>query len=175
MRFSKMNNRGADDKLAREIVELMRSDDSVDAPAESVAWAKNLFRMRAIGEQEQPSLIKKIVAALSIDLSAGRPALAERSAGAAAKGRQMLFEAEGVSIDIRISGGAKGKRFDLQGQLLGELVASTVELSGPDFNAVETVGELSDFGFKNVPAGTYDLTIRTTDGTEIIIPGLAVE
>ena len=157
-----------DDKRASKIIELMRTDDSVDAPQDSIKFAKDLFRTRVTASQ--PSLIKRIVAAISLDLSPGKTALAERSAGTA-KARQMLFDAENNSIDVRISG--KGKRFDLQGQILGEgFEGGTVTLSATGIKEERSVGELGDFGFERLPAGTYEITIRGS--VEIVLPPIEI-
>ena len=146
----------------------MRTDDSVDAPKDSIKFAKDLFRTRVAAPQ--PSLIKRIVAAISLDLSPGKTALAERSSGAS-KARQMLFEAGDNSVDIRVSG--TGKRFDLQGQILGEgFESGTVRLSGTDITQERTVGELGDFGFERLPAGKYEITIRGS--VEIVLPSIEI-
>lgn len=159
---------GSDDKRAGKIIELMRTDDSVDAPNDSIRFAKDLFRTRITAPQ--PSLIKRIVAAISLDLSPGKTAVAERSARASGA-RQILFEAGDNGVDIRIIG--KGKRFDVQGQILGEgFESGTVTLSGPDTNEERSVGEFGDFAFERVPAGTFEITIRGS--VEIVLPPIEI-
>ncbi|MFN6964645.1 MAG: hypothetical protein ACK4S4_12890 [Pyrinomonadaceae bacterium] len=174
MRFSRMNN-PTEDNLEK-IIELMRTDDSVDAPAASISWAKELFRPRAIEarlESRQGSAIRKIFATLTAELGGRRPAFGERSAGAAAE-RQMLFSANEFAIDLRVRP-AKGKRFDLAGQILGPVSsAATVTLSAEGFESVATVSDASEFEFRKIPAASYELTVRDADGGEIVIPGLDI-
>lgn len=137
------------------IAHLMETDDSVDAPADSIKWAKNLFRTR-VG---QPSLLKRIVAVLTADLAGGRPAFGERSASAAAP-RQMLFTAGEYAIDLRITGSKK--KFDIRGQVLGkELGDATVGLEGTGFRS--SLGENGEFKLSGIPGGKYSLVIKAVD------------
>ncbi len=50
----------------------MKSDDSKDAPSDSLIWVKNLYRSRA--SQPAKSIIQKILAVLEMDLSKNQPA-----------------------------------------------------------------------------------------------------
>jgi len=162
--YSKMNS--SDDKRAREIIDLMRSDDATDAPQGSVKFAKDLFRTRTT--ERQPSLLKRIVASLSLDLSPGKTALAERSAGTT-KERQMLFEAGENKVDLRVDG--TGKTFQIKGQILGAgFEGGKVIVSGVGITIEQPVDELGDFEFNKLPAGTYELTI--SGDTEIYIPAI---
>jgi hypothetical protein len=154
----------SDVNRASRIIDLMRTDDSVDAPKDSIKFAKALFRTRVA--TPQPSLMERIVAAIRLDLSPGKTALAERSAGTS-KARQMLFEAGDNGVDIRISG--KSNRFDVRGQILGAgFESGTVTLSGPDIKEERTVDEFGDFQFERLPAGSYEIIIRGS--VEIVLP-----
>ena len=131
----------------------MESDDSVDAPADSLKWAKNLFRAR----MPEASLIKRIVAVLTAELAGSRPAFGERSASAA-KARQMLFTAGDHAIDLRVT--ANKKNFDIRGQILGAgLGEGKVSLEGTKYEA--SLSADGDFRLDGIPAGVYDLVIRT--------------
>ncbi|HSI88970.1 MAG TPA: hypothetical protein VK918_07925, partial [Pyrinomonadaceae bacterium] len=79
----------------KKIAELMERDGSVDAPQDSIKWAKNIFRSRM--PSTAPSALRRIVALLHVDLLPGRQAFGERSAGAT-KARQMLFQAEDAAV-----------------------------------------------------------------------------
>ena len=105
----------SNDELINKIIHLMQTDDSADAPADSVKWAKNIFRTRAA--EPKKSLVQKVLAVLQMDLSGAQPAFGERSASAS-QTRQMLFQAGDNSIDLRISKSEKGLL--VQGQILGE-------------------------------------------------------
>ncbi len=160
-----MNN--GDDKLIEKIARLMQRDDSVDAPADSVKWAKHLFRARAAAAEPQQSVVKKILAVLQADLSGAKPAFGERSASSAAA-RQMLFEAGDVAIDLRIL--KSGKQFTLQGQILGEGFENcAVEIGDHSAHS----NELGEFKIEGVAEGTYDLTLKSKD-TEIVIENLQI-
>ena len=140
----------------QKILELMAADDSTDAPADSVKWAKNLFRTRSV---ESPSLIKRIVAVLTADLAGGRPAFGERSASAA-KARQMLFTAGDYAIDVRVT--EAKKKFEIRGQVLGkDVTGGTVRLEGSDLSG--QLGKGGEFRMTGVPSGKYDLVITLSD------------
>lgn len=156
----------SNDELTDKIIRLMQADDSMDAPADSIKWAKNIFRARVAAETEPgKSLVQKILAVLQMDLSGAQPAFGERSA-TLSQTRQMLFQAGDNAVDLRISEDENG--FELRGQILGEGFAGCVARLG-DFEA--RVNELSEFKFTDVPNGKYDLVLRTAD-KEIEIAGL---
>lgn len=154
----------SNDELINKIIHLMQTDESADAPADSVKWAKNIFRARAA--EPKKSLVRKILAVLQMDLSGAQPAFGERSASTLSQTRQMLFQAGENAVDLRISEEEDG--FAVQGQILGEGFANCIAKLG-DFEA--KANDLSEFGFAQIPAGKYDLVLRAAD-REIEIAGL---
>jgi hypothetical protein len=153
----------SNDELINKIIHLMQTDESLDAPADSVKWAKNIFRTRAA--EPKKSLVQKIIAVLQMDLSGAQPAFGERSA-TLSQTRQMLFQAGDNAIDLRISEDENG--FQVQGQILGEGFSNCVAMLG-DFQA--KTSELSEFKFNAIPGGKYDLNLLAAD-REIEIAGL---
>lgn len=159
-----MNN--SEEKLLDKIAYLMQTDDSIDAPPDSIKWAKNLFRARIAAPQK--SLVQKVLAVLQLDLSPNKAVFGERSASAS-QARQMLFEAGDASIDLRITATENG--FDLRGQILGAGFANAAVKIG----AAETVAnDLSEFAFNDLTKGEYDLTIKT-ETAEIVIENLELK
>ncbi len=150
-----------------KIVDLMERDDSTDAPADSVKWAKNLFRQHvAAGE---PSLIRRLIATLQASLSPETGLAGERSAGAAAE-RQMLFTVDDFGVHINITG--SNKIVSLRGQMLSERFAiGSARLSGEAGTITQPINDPGEFSFERVPAGNYSLTLRAGD-TEIVIENL---
>ena len=154
----------SNDELLKKIVYLMQTDDSADAPADSVKWAKNLFRSRVT--EPKKSLVQKVLAVLQVDLSGGgQPAFGERSVSTS-QVRQMFFQAGENGVDLRISQTDSG--LSVQGQVLGEGFANCAAKLG-EF-ATQT-SELCEFSFAEVPAGRYDLIFQTAE-KEIVIEGL---
>jgi hypothetical protein len=168
MRISgKMND--PKDNASERIVRLMQRDDSLDAPADAVRWAKNLFRTRSA--EPRPSLVQRIVATLQTDLLPGKPAFGERSA-AAGSARQMLFNAGENAVDIRIT--AMDANVQIQGQVLGEgFGAGEVVLSGRDFERKTAIGEMNEFAVDSVPRGYYKMVLRS-DEKEIVIENVDI-
>ena len=157
------------EKNLQNILELIRRDDSIDAPADSIRWASNLFRTRATDPKR--SLVRKLVAVLQMEIAPDKPAFGERSASTTS-GRQILYRADGNAIDIRIESAKKG--FAVRGQILGEdFSGAVVRLSDDIRNLESTAGEMSEFRFDSVPAGQYELTILGTR-TEITLKAVDV-
>lgn len=148
-----------------QIIYLMQTDKSVDAPADSLDWSKNIFRTRAVAEEPETPFFKKILAVLQMDLSPDRAAFGERSAPAA-QGRQMLFEAGENSLDLRITETEQG--LNIRGQILGSGFANAIV----KFGNFETKSDhLSEFKLTGLPPGNYDLTL-TSDEEQIVVEGL---
>jgi hypothetical protein len=165
-------------QITELIQHLMQRDDSRDAAADSVNWAKNLFRARAA--EPKMSLVKKVMAVLQIDLSPQRAAFGERSAGASAV-RQMLFDAGDNSIDLRIREDNRGG-LEIHGQILGagfaggevELMARAV-VSMPDGKSFKSrLTETSEFKLTGLAATDYVFTARG-DEKELVIENLDLE
>jgi hypothetical protein len=157
-----------DHKNPEDMLKLMLADDSVDAPAHAVTYAKNIFRTAY--ELKPASAFRRVIAMLTADLAPNRPAFGERSAGGSAA-RQMLFEYDENGIDIRVSG--SDNNLNVRGQILGDAVTGTVELTGANFKAECPLDNNAGFAFTSVPAGEYALTIRSGE-TEIAIEKLSL-
>ena len=158
------------EKNLQNIVTLMERDDSVDAPADSIKWASNLFRTRAARPKQ--SLIKKLAAVLQMEIAPNKAAFGERSASAS-QVRQMLFRADDHAIDLRIE--PVMKSFTVRGQILGEgFAGAAVTLSDDTSEFGHTASEISEFHFENVPAGRYQLVIRG-DEVEISLKAIDIE
>ena len=153
------------EKNIKRITELMQRDDSVDAPADSIKWAKNIFRTRV--PARSASIVERVIAVLRADLSGGKPVFGERSAGPAAA-RQMLFEAGDSAVDLRIT--SKGRSVSSRGQVIGDGFENAVAVLSGD---AEVTAELdTDSGFElAAKKGIYTLTI-TGPETEIVIEKL---
>ena len=158
------------EKNLQNMIELMRRDDSVDAPADSIRWASNLFRTRAT--QPKQSLVKKIAAILQMDIAPGKPAFGERSLSAS-KVRQMLFKAEDNAVELRVEPAKKG--FSIRGQVLGSgFTDATVTLSDDIKSREAQTSGTSEFQFENVAAGRYELVIRG-ESMEISLKAIDIE
>ena len=160
-----MSKNNSEEAIER-IIHLMKTDESVDAPEDSIKWAKNLFRTRAA--EPKKSIVQKVLAVLQIDLSPNKAAFGERSASAG-QARQMLFQAGENSIDLRIKGTETG--FILHGQILGEDFADGVAKLG-DFQT--KINELGEFKFAEIPKGKYDFHLRKNE-SEIVIENLELK
>src|SRR5687767_13343753 len=152
---SAMKKNSTNDELINKIVHLMQTDDSADAASDAVKWAKNIFRTRAV--QSKKSLVQKVLAVLRVDLSGGQAVFGERSASTS-RVRQMFFQAGENAIDLRIAKTESG--LNLQGQILGEGFEKCIVKLG-EFETI--ANELSEFNFKEIPSGKYDLTLLAAD------------
>lgn len=141
------------------IISRMKADTSIDAPPDSLKYVSDLFRPRSAAPK--PTLVQRIVAALTMDLMPDRAAFGERSA-AGGQARQMLFDAGEFAIDLRVSGDANG--FEIRGQILGEYGAGRVTLSGDDYSSETDLDADGGFRFDTVAAGTYSIVIAGEAG-----------
>lgn len=157
------------EELTNKIIKLMQTDNSVDAPKDSIKWAKGIFLTRS--SQAQPSLLRRIVATLVSEIGPNAPAFGERSASASGV-RQLLFSADDAAIDIRIT--KKGKKLGINGQVIGDAMGSaTVTLGQTDSVHSTQTNEFGEFSFESVSPGNYQLSVSGTD-TEIFVESIAI-
>ncbi len=159
----------ADDPAARaelaaleELLSLMRSDDSVDAPEHVIARAVRLGRRPA----PAPGLLRRIAATLRSD-SRGRPLAAGLRSGQGAA-RSLAYGAEGWDLDLQLT--PQAGRWQLQGQLLGPELAGAVTLSGGAEPVTVPINELGEFSLPPVAPGTYRLTVSLGAGAIVVEP-----
>jgi len=149
------------------IIYLMQRDESYDAPPDAIRWSKNIFLSKTATPKK--SFVERVTAVLLMDLSPTQAAFGERS-GSASQARQMLFQADDASVDLRITQ-ADEKGSNVRGQILGEGFANcTVKLGG-----FETMSnEISEFKFANIPGGKYALSFQSLE-KEIVIKDIEIE
>lgn len=151
------------------IVRRMRGDRAIDAPADVVKYAKNLYRTRAA--EPKQSLVRRVMGVLRVDLVPGTAAFGERST-TASKARQMLYESGDIAVDLRIK--SDGNEFEIRGQILGpSFEQSDVEINGDKATGKTITDKLGEFRLVGLPAGEYSLLIRTND-TEIVIDKITI-
>lgn len=149
-----------------QVINLMRTDSAVDAPRDVIALATNIFR----GREARPSLLRRIVAAVTFDSSSSAPAFGYRSGQSAA--RQILFAAEDSDIDLRLA--PQADQWIVSGQVLGTACSGgEVELSAREKTTSTKLNDLCEFNLSAVPPGSYKLTMRFED-REIEIPELQI-
>lgn len=151
------------------IVQRMSSDDSIDAPADAIKYAKNLFRTRA--SEAKQTLVRRVLGVLRVDLAPGTAAFGERSASTG-KARQMLYDSGDIAVDLRII--PMGKDFEIRGQILGlGFENSDVEITNENATGKTMTDKMSEFRLVGLPAGEYRLLIRNSD-TEIVIDKVTI-
>lgn len=147
-----------------QLISAMRTDTTEDAPRDCIAQAVNIFRQR----EAQPSLLRRVVAALSFDSRALAPAFGVRSGQSAA--RQLLFAAEDHDLDLRFW--PQGDEWVIAGQVLGSSCAGGhVELRGETASAAAELTDLCEFKLAAVPSGSYRMRLRLQD-VEVEVPQL---
>ncbi len=152
------------------MIRRMQTDSSVDAPADAIRYAKNLYLTRA--PEPRPSFLERVFAVVRVDLAPNRAAFGERSASSSTA-RQMLFDSGENAVDLRITAAAKG--FDIRGQILGSgFENGEVEISSSQFSAKTEFEGMSEFTFTAIPAGEYSLVIRG-NSTEIFIEKISLQ
>jgi len=154
----------SDDNIKR-IINLMQTDDSVDAPSDAVKWSKNIFRSQIA--VPKMSVVEKVLGVLRIDISPNKAVFGERS-GSASQTRQMLFEAGEHSIDLRVSKTEDG--ITVKGQILGGGFENAfVQMGKKD----TTTNDLSEFTIPEMTKGRYLLRVRSFE-KEIVIEDIEI-
>lgn len=150
-----------------QVIHLMTSDRTPDAPRDIVAYAVNIFSSRAKSPLE--SLKRRILAALSFDSSMNQvPAFGVRSGQTGS--RQLIYSAEENDIDLRLT--KSDEMWVVTGQILREECAGgRVELEGLGGSAAAALNEMCEFTLPAVPSGKYLLRVHMAD-VEVEIPQL---
>lgn len=155
------------DMLCRlqQLILMMRSDSTNDAPRDVLTSAINIF------SREKPSPLRRIVALLSFDSRSAGPAFGVRSIPAAS--RQMVYSAEDTDLELRIT--VQNGECILAGQVIGEGCAQGhVEISGVAGRSEATLNEVCEFTLPPLPVGNYSLTVKLLD-LQIEIPELELK
>jgi len=148
----------------KNLLQVMRQDESVDAPRDVLAYAINLYGQRNV--TQKPALVERVIAALTFDSFTGSPAFGLRSGQAAA--RQMVYSAADNDVDLRIER-REPDRWAIAGQLLGKCNGGEVTLHGENQWVSAVLNEECEFALPSVPAGNYALIITLAD-IEIEVP-----
>lgn len=148
------------------LIGLMRSDDSVDAPDHVINRALRLMRRPAAAPQPTP--LRRLVAALQRDSwrmpLAGVGLRAEQTWP-----RALLLSAGDRELDLQIS--PHGELWRLQGQILGPEEPGSIELTYAGRRLSMPINELGEFALPPLSAGRYTLTIIQGD-LAIVVPEL---
>lgn len=149
-----------------ELIGLMRSDDSIDAPEHVIGRALRLMRQPLASPA--PGALRRLVATLRND-SWQPPRLAAGFRSVQAWPRALLLSAGDRELDLQI--GPRGAQWELRGQVLGPEEPGVVVLSNTDERVTAALNELGEFVLPPVAAGRYTLTL-TQDDLEIVVPDL---
>lgn len=143
----------------RQTIGLMRLDTIENPPTDSVESVRRVFRSRVVSRE--PSLAKRVIAALDFDSLSAAPAFGLRSQTSG--GRQLIYSTETADIELRVS-----PENEVAGQILGATCEyGEVNLQSEGFSATARLNELCEFFFDSVPAGTYKISVH--------LPGLLVD
>lgn len=149
------------------LLAVMKDDTSVNAPRDVLAYAMNMFARR----EQKPSLVQRIVAALTFDSFDRAPAFGVRSG--ATTSRQMIYTAGENDIDLRVNED-ENHRWIVAGQILGESCAGgEITLHGPQVSESAYLNEQCAFTLQPVPAGNYELVLRLAN-VEVEVPRLKI-
>lgn len=150
----------------QSVISLMQTDRAEDAPSPLMTDAINLFRSRQVSKE--PSLIKRIAAALSFDSLQMSPAFGVRSGQSAA--RQLLYSAGEYDLDLRVT--QSGEVWNVSGQIFGaECASGQIEFTSESTSARADLNEQCEFALSALPSGSYQLRLRVKE-LEVEIPEL---
>jgi hypothetical protein len=155
-----------------KLLGLIQSDTSEDAPAFALAAILRSFDDYHTAPRvvESPSVRERLRAILRLDSAGMGPAFGFRSSGTASS-RQLLFSADNVTLDIRITQ-VEGN-WVVSGQVLGQMTGGTVTLAGDQLDLATDIDSAGNFALDPVPAGTYKLCL-VSQTFDIEVPDLVV-
>jgi hypothetical protein len=149
----------------QQLILTMKSDKTKDVPRDVLTSAINIF------SQQKRSPLRRIVALLTFDSRSAGPAFGMRSLRATS--RQMLYSAEEIDLDLRIT--VQNDECILSGQVICEGCARAhVEISGIAGRSEATLNEECEFTLAPIPVGNYSLTVTMLD-LQIEIPELELK
>ncbi|HKP86920.1 MAG TPA: hypothetical protein VJZ26_12535 [Blastocatellia bacterium] len=150
-------------RLARTM-QLMRDDDSTDAPQPAISRAVSLFDSR---KAAAPSGLRRLMAALTFDSLEQTPAFGMRSGEFAE--RHLLFMAGANKVHLQVT--PSGEEWIVAGQVLGPCSGGEVEAQGKRGLVKAALNESCEFTLPSLSDGEYDLVLRLGN-TELEIPEL---
>ncbi len=148
-----------------ELISLMRSDDSVDAPEHVIARAVRLVRPPFPARRSE--VMRRILATLLGDSWQTPLAVGLRSDQTMP--RSMTYTAEEYDLDLQMT--PRIGRWHLRGQVLGPETSGSVILSGAGVSHNVPINEQGEFNLPLVDAGVYSLIIML-ETCEIVIERL---
>jgi hypothetical protein len=157
---------------ARQLVEVMRTDATEDAPPYAVAAILRAFDERQIKNQpiQTDSISRKIRAILRLDSANLAPSFGFRSAGAA-NSRQLLFFAGDGTLDLRIT--PQKTDWIISGQILGQICDGKVELKSDTVNLETEFDSQCEFALPPISKGTYRLRLYS-ESFDVEVPDLVI-
>jgi hypothetical protein len=150
-----------------QVIDLMRTDDSIDPPPEVIARAVGL--VRSAKTPDSIGLRQRLRAVLRFD--SARPSLAPALRSRVPLERQLIFDAEGFNLELRIR--PEGPMWLISGQVFGVAGGGWVELQGPTGATQSDLNDLYEFRLSPIPAGSYNLTLHV-DSIDVEIAGLEI-
>ena len=157
---------------ARQLVEVMRTDRTEDAPAYAVAAILRAFDERQIKNQnsQTATIGQKLRAVLRLDSAHLAPSFGFRSAGAA-NSRQLLFFAGDGTLDLRIT--PDKAKWLISGQVIGQICDGKVELKGNDIELETEFDSQCEFALPPIQGGTYRLRLYS-ESFDVEVPDLVI-
>jgi hypothetical protein len=150
------------------VLRAMAADPREDPLPGSVDAVRLAIRRRA--SEPRPSLVRRVLAALTFESSGLAPAYGLRSAQSGA--RDLLYNAG--EVDVQVSVTPADGAWTIRGQVLGPCDGGEAVLSGEAGTMSAPLTGLCEFELAAARPGAYEIALRLGD-TEITIPGILLE
>jgi hypothetical protein len=154
----------------KSIVDLMRTDDTRDAPDHVINRAIRAFRteqLTMLNPQPGRGIRQRLLAMLRFD-SAQQALAMGRRAGQTSE-RELLYAAGDSMIEVRIDRSEAG--WTVGGQILGSCGGGEARIEGVSGTATTQLNELCEFNLPPLADGIYLLILRLDD-VDVEVPGL---
>jgi hypothetical protein len=149
------------------VIELVRTDDSQDAPSHVLNRAYRLLRTHRLTSSDSRAR-RRVVATLRLD-SAWQPFAAGLRAGRS-NARQFLYDiGDDKDLEVRVEPSNAG--WTVAGQILGACTPGEVVVEGAADHVAAELNDICEFSLPPLPAGVYSLILRLED-VEVEVPRL---
>lgn len=150
----------------QQVLLMMKSDTSEDAPRDLLQSALNIF-----SPERHFAPLRHVIAILTFDSRLAAPAFGVRSLRSTS--RQLLYSAQETDLDLRVT--VQNDECIVVGQVIRDGCAGgLVEISGEAGSAAASLNEVCEFTLPAIPLGNYSLRLKMPD-VQIEIPELELK
>ena len=151
----------------REVLEFLAEDGQNEPPRDLLDWAIGVFQPVLHLPKSASPRLRRIAKRVFDSFEQPVPAGARSAAGVSP--RHLLYQADGIDVDVRVESSKDEDHLTLVGQILSEPRSpvpqnTRVVLASSDVSYDTLTNPVGEFSFDSVPKNTYHLFVDLPDG-----------